>query len=145
MIEVELPFLARLAPDARVIGIVVGSGNLDRCREFGRQLAEVIRELDDPPLLVISSDMNHFAEDSENRRLDELALTAMESLDSEELFQVVNDHRISMCGVRPAAIVMEALRQLDQLSQLERVSYATSGDVTGDPSRVVGYAGVMLS
>ena len=144
-IEVELPFLAHLNPQTRVTGIVVGSGDPERCRTAGRQLAEVIAELDEPPLLIISSDMNHFADDAENRRLDEMALKAMESLDPEELYRTVRENGISMCGVLPAMIVMETLIASGQLARIERCGYATSGEVTGDFSRVVGYAGMLLS
>ncbi|MEX2027778.1 MAG: AmmeMemoRadiSam system protein B, partial [Pirellulaceae bacterium] len=62
-IEVELPFLARLAPEAKVVGIAIGGGDLARCREFARGLARVVKSLPQAPLLVISSDMNHFATD----------------------------------------------------------------------------------
>jgi AmmeMemoRadiSam system protein B len=88
--------------------------------------------------------MNHFASDTENRRLDEMALAAMETLDPEELYGTVMANHISMCGVLPAVIVMEALRQLGKLQKVERVAYATSADVSGETSRVVGYAGVLL-
>ena len=49
-----------------------------------------------------------------------------------------------LCGLLPAVIVMEALRQLGGLTAFEPVGYSTSADVTGDPSRVVGYAGALL-
>ncbi len=49
-----------------------------------------------------------------------------------------------MCGMRPAAIVMETLRQLDGLRRCEVVGYTTSAEASGDTSRVVGYAGVLL-
>jgi AmmeMemoRadiSam system protein B len=49
-----------------------------------------------------------------------------------------------MCGMLPAVIVMETLRSLGQLRRSQRVAYATSGDVSGDRSRVVGYAGMLL-
>jgi AmmeMemoRadiSam system protein B/AmmeMemoRadiSam system protein A len=143
-IEVELPFLARLAPATRVVGLAVGGGDREHCRQFAHGLAEVIRRLPEPPLLLISSDMNHFATDGENRRLDEIALRAMEQLDPAHLLATVSEHNISMCGVLPAAIVMETLRQLGGLGRCERVGYSTSADVTGDTSRVVGYAGVLL-
>ena len=143
-IEVELPFLARLAPQAKVVGIALGGGDLARCREFAEGLAKLIRSLPEPPLLVISSDMNHFASDAENRRLDEIALAAMESLDPERLFQTVREQHISMCGLVPAVIVIETLRLLGQLQKVERVAYATSADVSGDKNRVVGYAGMLL-
>ena len=49
-----------------------------------------------------------------------------------------------MCGVRPAIVVMEALRQLDLLGRCVRVGYDTSAAVSGDTSRVVGYAGLLF-
>jgi AmmeMemoRadiSam system protein B/AmmeMemoRadiSam system protein A len=143
-IEVELPFLGRLAPGSRVVGVALGSGDWAHCRQFAEGLATVIRGLPEPPLLLISSDMNHFATDRENRLLDETALRALETLDPEHLLETVTEHDISMCGVIPAVIVMETLRLLGSLSRFERVSYATSAEATGETGRVVGYAGVLL-
>ncbi|MCL4203221.1 MAG: AmmeMemoRadiSam system radical SAM enzyme [Pirellulaceae bacterium] len=144
-IEVELPFLARLAPHSRVTGIAIGPAGLAGCREFAAGLAAVLRELPERPLLVVSSDMNHFANDTENRRLDEIALQSIETLDPEQVFDtVVTRNNISMCGVRPCVIVMETLRQLGLLRRCQRVGYSTSADVSGDKHRVVGYAGMLF-
>jgi AmmeMemoRadiSam system protein B/AmmeMemoRadiSam system radical SAM enzyme/AmmeMemoRadiSam system protein A len=143
-IEVELPLLARLAPEVKVVGIAIGHADLEGCRRFAQGLAGVLRDRPDRPLLLISSDMNHFATDAENRRLDALALAALERRDPEDVYQTVTRHNISMCGVLPAVIVLETLRLLDRLKKTERVGYATSADVTGDPSRVVGYAGMLF-
>jgi AmmeMemoRadiSam system protein B len=46
--------------------------------------------------------------------------------------------------MRPAVIVMEALRQLGRLHKCERVAYATSAEASGDTRRVVGYAGMLF-
>ena len=143
-IEVELPFLIRLAPAAKVVGIVLGGGSLSSCFEFAAALARVIGSLDEPPLLVISSDMNHYAGDEENRRLDELALQAMESLDPAILHRRVVENEISMCGLLPAVVVMDTLRRLGQLSRIHRVAYGNSADVNNDREKVVGYAGMLL-
>lgn len=143
-IEVELPFIARLAPGTKVVGIAIGGGDLARCREFAEGLAKVIGEMEEKPLLLISSDMNHYASDSETRRLDELALAAMETGNPDQLYETVTSRHISMCGVLPAVIVMETLQKLKKLKNTERVAYGTSGDVSGDTSRVVGYAGMLL-
>jgi AmmeMemoRadiSam system protein B len=144
-IEVELPLLARLAPETRVVGIALGQASLDDCRRFATGLAEVLRGCAERPLLVISSDMNHFATDTETRRLDALALTALEQGDPAGLYETVTQNSISMCGMLPAVIVLETLRQLGTTPRCERVGYATTADVTGDPSRVVGYAGMIFS
>jgi AmmeMemoRadiSam system protein B/AmmeMemoRadiSam system protein A len=144
-IEVELPFLAALAPESRVVGIAVGDGDWESCCRFSEGLASVLRQQEELPLLVVSSDMNHFATDSENRRLDELALAALEGLDSRLVYETVTENSISMCGVLPAVIVLQTLRLLGRLSTAVRVSYGTSADVSGDTSRVVGYAGMLFN
>ncbi|HYV38684.1 MAG TPA: AmmeMemoRadiSam system protein B, partial [Gemmataceae bacterium] len=143
-IEVQLPFLARLAPESKVVGITIGQGDLGSCRRFAQGLAEVIRGREDKPLLLISSDMNHFATDAENRRLDAMALAALEKCDPAELFHVVTRHNISMCGLLPAVIVLETLKLLGGWTKATKVGYATSADATGDTSRVVGYAGMLF-
>jgi len=144
-IEVQLPILARLAPHSRVVGITLGAGDWERCRALATGLAKVLRSLQPRPLLVISSDMNHYASDDENRRLDEIALQAVETLDPAAVYDtVVARHNISMCGVRPAIVVMETLRQLDLLGRCVRVGYETSAAVSRDTSRVVGYAGLLF-
>jgi AmmeMemoRadiSam system radical SAM enzyme/AmmeMemoRadiSam system protein B/AmmeMemoRadiSam system protein A len=143
-IEVELPLLARLAPGAKVVGIAVGHADFDDCLRFAEGLAGVLRQRPERPLLLISSDMNHFANDPETRRLDAIALAALESGDPEELYETVRGNNISMCGLLPAVIVLETLRLLGGGGRAERAGYATSADVTGDPRRVVGYAGMLL-
>jgi AmmeMemoRadiSam system protein B/AmmeMemoRadiSam system protein A len=143
-IEVQLPFLARQNPRVRVLGIAVGHCKLAELLRFGQRLAEFLRTLAERPLLVISGDMNHFQDDATTRRLDRLALEAMATCDPAQLFQTVEKHEISMCGVAAAVVVMETLRQLGLLRRCELVAYATSGDVTGDRARVVGYAGMLL-
>ena len=104
-------------------------------------LSQVSRER---PLLVISSDMNHFADDRETRRRDRLALEALTSLDPQRLYRTVRDHRISMCGVLPAVVVMSALKHLNALSRCQEVGYATSAAVSHDAQRCVGYAGILF-
>jgi AmmeMemoRadiSam system protein B len=141
---VQLPLLARLAPHAKVVGIVVGGGDLDRCREFAKGLADVVRARDEETLLLISSDMNHFASDAETRRADHLALAAMKDLQPEQLLETVRREHISMCGVLPAVIVMETLKELGRLRKSTQVGYATSADHSGNASRVVGYAGLLF-
>jgi AmmeMemoRadiSam system protein B len=143
-IEVQLPFLARLAPRSRVVGVTIGGGNLAQCQAFAAGLASVLKEREKQPLLLISTDMNHFDNDDETRRLDAIAMDAIETLDPANVYNTVTENGISMCGMRPAVIVMEALRQLGRLNKCERAAYATSAEASGDTRRVVGYAGMLF-
>jgi hypothetical protein len=49
-----------------------------------------------------------------------------------------------MCGVAPAAVTLAALRGLAH-GPAALVRYETSGDVSGDLARVVGYAGLIIA
>ena len=140
-VEVELPIIARLAPQTRVVGVALGAGNLKWCEQFANGLEKVIRQCDEPPLLLISSDMNHFANDKKTRHLDAMALAELDRLDPDALFQTCTNNNISMCGMIPAVIVLKTLKRMNAVQRSHRVGYATSADVTGDTSRVVGYAG----
>jgi len=145
--EVLLPFLQRRNPKVRVVPIVVGRCTYEDTQRFAQGLAEVVKEIGENVLLVISSDMNHFAPEAENRRLDMLALDAMDSGDPRKLYETCSQNRISMCGMVPAVIVMRTLSALDAQRPIrpERVDYCNSADATGDKSSVVGYAGVVIA
>ena len=144
-IELELPWIARWAPQARVTGIAIGPTSRDDCRRIANALARVLLPRRERTLLLVSSDMNHFANDEQTRRLDGLALERLQAMDPDGLFQTVREHRISMCGVLPACIVLDVLRQWKSPLEAEFVSYGTSAEVTKDNSRVVGYAGMLFN
>ncbi len=141
--EVLLPFLQRVQPNLRVVPMVMAAGSYESTATMARGLADLIAELDTPPLLVISSDMNHFAAEPENRRLDQMALDAMLTGHPQSLYNTCESHQISMCGMIPAVTVMQALAKTRPM-KLELVDYTNSAQATGDTSRVVGYAGVLI-
>jgi hypothetical protein len=51
---------------------------------------------------------------------------------------------ISMCGYAPVMSLLEAAKRLGAV-KAEIIEYANSGEVSGDFSSVVGYAGVVVS
>ncbi len=143
-IEVQLPLLVHVAPQVRVVGITVGDSPLLELLRFGVAMSVVLRDMPQRPLLLISSDMNHFANDAETRRVDRLALDSIATLDPEAVYETVRRNRISMCGMAPCVVVMEALRWLGTLNRCEMVGYTTSAEASGDTGRVVGYAGLLF-
>lgn len=143
-IEVQLPILERVAPDAKVVGLALNGGSWEDIRAAAAEFAELLNTLPERPLLVISSDMNHYAPDEENRRRDRLALDALEAGDPKGLIDACKENDISMCGLVPAAFVLETLRQMGRQFKVTEVAYATSAEESGDKSQVVGYAGARI-
>jgi AmmeMemoRadiSam system protein B len=107
-------------------------------------MSVVLRDMPERPLLIVSSDMNHFADDRQTRRLDRLALDAITTLDPPCVYETVRSNRISMCGMAPCVVAMETLRWLGCLKRCESVGYTTSAEASGDTERVVGYAGLLF-
>jgi AmmeMemoRadiSam system protein B len=142
-VEVELVFLQVLAPDVSLAPIVLAWDEWDYCRELGAALAETIRAWPEPVLLLASSDMTHYESAASCARKDKLALHAVERVDGEELLAVCRRHDVTMCGRAPAATVLEAARLLGA-SAADVRDYRHSGQVTGDDSSVVAYAGVTI-
>lgn len=147
-VETLVPLIARFAPAAKVVGAVVGRATVDELTAAAKKFAEFLQNEEKrgekAPLILISSDMNHFSNDETTRRLDALALDALESLAPTRLLETVRREKISMCGVLPAFFVLSALRKIGKLGKAVKVGYATSGDMSGDRERVVGYAGYLF-
>lgn len=143
-LEVLLPFLQYQQPDLEIVPIALGHQlGLDDCKALAEALSSVIRDLPDELLLVASSDMNHFLPAEQNARVDALAIKAMTDFDPRELYEVVVENRISMCGVLPVVTAMYAASGLGA-QQCRLIRYAHSGQVGGDNNRVVGYAGMII-
>jgi len=142
--EVELPFLLLRQPALRFVPIALGTGQFEILEQLGKALADVIAAQNDSILIVASSDMNHYESDTVTRVKDHRAIERILTLDARGLFDVVTQQSISMCGFGPAVAMLTAARQLGAKSA-ELVKYATSGNVSGDRERVVGYAGVVVS
>ncbi len=142
-LEVMLPFLQRVCSDVEIVPIILGGLSLNDALTLGDELAKVLAREEDDVLLLASSDMNHFESAAETERRDHLAIAAMEAYAPERLHQVVMDNRISMCGVLPVIAIMQAAQRLGATT-CELVKYGHSGQVNGDNSRVVGYAGLII-
>ncbi len=94
--------------------------------------------------LIDSSDLNHFEPDPITRVKDDKAIEKILALNPQELYQVVEQEKISMCGYGPAVAMLTAAKELGA-TKAELARYATSGDISGDRSNVVGYAGIIVS
>lgn len=143
-VEVELPFLALLAPDSAVVPIVLAWDDWERCKELADALAGLASEWPEDVLFVASSDMTHYESARSAERKDRIALAAIERLDGAGLLDACERQGITMCGRAAAAVAIEAARQLGA-TRAELVDYRHSGWVTGDDASVVAYAGLLIA
>ena len=142
-LEVELPFLQWSNRQLTFVPVAVGTLQLEELVAVGEGIARVLRESSDDILLVTSSDMNHYEDDGTTKAKDEMAIERLLRLDAPGLYDVCRAEKISMCGLGPAITMLTAMCALG-VATAELVRHETSGDVTGERDRVVGYAGMVF-
>lgn len=143
-LEVQLPFLQYLRPDVSIAALCIGHGDYAPLRDIGIGIARAISEYGREVLIVASSDMTHYESADSARMKDQQALGRILALDGKGLLETCRNQRITMCGVVPATVMLEAAISLGA-KDAEVVAYGTSGDVTGDNRQVVGYAAVTVA
>ncbi|MGA3292769.1 MAG: AmmeMemoRadiSam system protein B [Candidatus Acidiferrales bacterium] len=142
-LEVQIPFLQRLAGDFRFVPVVLGTDRYPMLEELGHAIAQVVAAQSEPVLVIASSDMNHYESDAITRVKDERAISRILALDPRGLYDTVRFEQISMCGYAATVAMLVAVRELGA-TEARLVRYATSGDISGDREQVVGYAGMIL-
>jgi MEMO1 family protein len=143
-LEVQLPFLHRRQPDLAIVPITLGRTDPGFCRAVGEAIGRVVAGWPEPVLVVDSTDLNHYEAQAVSNRKDRLAIDAILALDAERLWTAARAHDISMCGIAPTQALLWAAPALT-VRAARLVRYQTSGDVSGDLARVVGYAGIVLA
>lgn len=131
-LEVQLPFLRESLEVFTLVPLVYG-------RVTAEEIAEVLRFVWGGPetLIVISSDLSHFLDETSCRRIDGETARIIESLDVSRL----SPERA--CGAKGIQGLMIIARERGLT--LRTVELKNSGDASGDYHRVVGYGGFSLS
>jgi len=143
-IEVQLPFLQYFKLDIKLVPIMLAHGTAATFKEIGKEIAKAIKESNKEVVIIASSDMTHYEPHESARRKDTQAIEAILDLNEDELLKRVEELNISMCGYAPTVSLISAAKELGA-TEAELVRYQTSGDVSGDYSAVVGYAGIIIT
>lgn len=144
-IEIQLPFLQHVLDEFTVVPITLSHVSLEECAELGAAIAAACRAAAKSPakmVILASSDLSHYLSPDKTAELDGLALAQVLSVNPEGLVKVVEEQRITMCGVLPTAVMLFAARECGA-QNARLLKHYHSGDVA-KMRKVVGYASVML-
>jgi AmmeMemoRadiSam system protein B len=143
-LEVQVPFLQALQPGFTFVPVALGNVRFEDLVILGEAIGRVLAASTEEILLLTTSDLNHYENDATTRFKDHMAIDRILALDARGLYDTCRNEAISMCGLGPTVAMLTALENLGS-TRAELVRYATSGDVSGDFSAVVGYAGIVFS
>ncbi len=144
-LEVQLPFIQCLREDPAIVPICLSYHiSFEELAELGQSIARGIQEYKQDVLVVASTDMSHYVDQSVAKKKDFLAIERILELDARGLHDIVERENISMCGFQPTTSAIISSKELGG-KKASLVLYQTSGDRTGNFSEVVGYAGIRIT
>jgi len=147
--EIQLPFIQKYAPKAKVLGLYVG--NLSK-KQFS-EAADILKNYLKPKtLFVVSSDFTHYGEnygyipfppDKNVKRnlsnLDGGAVSEIISYNAQGFEDYVRQTGATICGKNPIILLLHILKAAGKDIKGTLISYYTSGDVVGDFTNSVSY------
>ena len=151
-IEVQLPFLQFVNKDylnsIRIVPIIIGDSNYER---VAFSLSRTIKELNKKVIIIASSDFTHYGYSygyvpfiynikEEIHNLDHKAIDLINKMDVTSFINFVEKTKATICGRYAIASMLKTLNS----GRGKLLSYYTSGDITGDYSNSVSYAGIVI-
>jgi AmmeMemoRadiSam system protein B/AmmeMemoRadiSam system protein A len=135
-IEVEVPFIQRVWPQAKIVPVVMGYQTEDTISRLASALAETLPGR--KALVVASTDLSHFLTKEAAGVQDGKTIELLKSLEIKTLLRRIERGENMMCGGGPVLALLLYAQKLGQA----KVEILQSGDSTaagGPADRVVGY------
>ena len=107
-VEVEVPFLQYIDPDARIVPIIMHRQDIDSAVRLGNLIREACEGYD--VVVIASSDMSHYIPKSAAEKLDGMLLEKACALDIEGMYDVISRYDITACGYGPIAAMITAVK-----------------------------------
>lgn len=141
-LEVQLPFLQRTLKDLTIVPILMGAATQASTAHLAERLTEILRK-NDRAIIIASTDLSHYHGYDAAVVKDRKVIDAVLRMSVEDLQGLLSSNEGEACGGYPVLLAMLVSRNLGATNGV-LYRYANSGDVTGDRTRVVGYAAMGL-
>jgi len=139
-IEVQLPWLQHLYNNKmKIVPITMLAQDIETAQAVGKAISRAGNNV----IIIASSDFTHYEPHSVATEKDGAMIKAIIDLDEEELYRQYELLNCTMCGYGPVASAIIAAKEMDA-TKASLLQYATSGDTSGDFSRVVGYGSIVI-
>jgi MEMO1 family protein len=135
-LEMQLPFLKRVLPNASIVPLLMGYQDRKTAYELGDAIRSAARGRH--AVIVASTDLSHYQNATVASELDGKVIQQVSRFDAGGLMSLLENNPQHACGGGPTVSVMRAAKALGA-TDARVLSYADSGDISGDKSAVVGY------
>ena len=141
-IEMQVPMLQEtFSHDMKILPVSLINQEQKTATKVGSAIAKIAQKKD--ALLIGSSDFTHYEENEFAHRQDLALIEPILKLDVDEFYKILYERKVTACGFGAIASTMTACKELGA-TEGKLLKYATSGDVSGDKSSVVGYGSIIF-
>ena len=142
-LEVQIPILQEVFPTGfKILPIALIDQSKNTAIELGRCIAKIAKNKNS--VIIGSSDFTHYEPNDFAHKQDKALIEPILKLDLDGFYEILNEKKVTACGYGAMATTMVACKELGA-TKGELLKYATSGDVTGDKSSVVGYGSIIFT
>jgi len=136
--EVQIPFLQLIKPEAKIVPIVLGEQSPENSRKLAANLAEYFKDRLDKTVFIVSSDLSHYYDSETANKMDSKIADNLDKLEIEKMKEDMRLGNVEACGLGGILTLMNLAKILDY-KRVANLDYRNSGDVSGDYDQVVGY------
>ena len=141
-LEVQIPIMQEMYSDFKILPISMINQNKDAAKDIGLAIVKIAEKK--KVMIIGSSDFTHYEQNEFAHEQDMALIEPILKLDVKKFYDVLEDRNVSACGYGAIATTIIACKELGA-TKGELLKYATSGDITGDTSSVVGYGSIVFT
>ncbi|MBA4454061.1 MAG: MEMO1 family protein [Nitrosopumilaceae archaeon] len=141
-LEVQIPILQQTFSNFKILPISLINQSKEIAHDVGLAMSKIAKKKN--TMIIGSSDFTHYEPNDFAHEQDTALIEPILEMDVEKFYDVLQKRKVTACGYGAIASTMIACKELGA-TKGELLRYATSGDVTGDTSSVVGYGSIVFT
>ena len=142
-LEVQVPILQEVfSNNFKILPIALIDQSKKTAIDLGRCIAKFSENKNS--MVIGSSDFTHYEPNDFAHKQDKALIDPILNLDVDSFYEILDEKKVTACGYGAMATTMIACKELGA-TKGELLKYATSGDVSGDKSSVVGYGSIIFT
>ena len=142
-IEVQIPMLQEFfSYKFKILPIALINQDKDTSTKVGHAMAKIAKKKN--AMIIGSSDFTHYEPNEFAHKQDKALIETILKMDIDEFYKVLKEKNVTACGYGAIASTMIACKDLGA-TKGTLLKYATSGDVSGEKTSVVGYGSIVFN
>ena len=141
-LEVQIPILQKTFSNFKILPISLIIQSKEVAVEVGLAMAKIAKKK--KSMIIGSSDFTHYEPNEFAHEQDMALIEPILEMNIDKFYDVLQKRKVTACGYGAIGSTMVACKELGA-TKGELLKYATSGDVMGDTSSVVGYGSIIFT